>query len=257
MISGRYALEEGQYAFKFNRICDFRGKRYDMPDPPKEEGRYGNDVGTIAYYKMHFDNYEAKLYLDDIYNLQLRDLYYDSEYYKLTGFRYSDVASDKGMFGEYLIEQIAKGYEKDEGFYPFGYPEKYKRLSVPYYILYNVVVPEPNGLFQEIDCLIIVCGMVFVLESKNRNGIISIKDYDDENWTRKIKKEEYEIHSPLLQNDQHIAALEHYLSVDVGIKDVLFLNHVVFGMDVEEIAVEKNVTNYKQEPGKLTALAVG
>ena len=123
--------------------------------------------------------------------------YYNSEYYKSTKIVFENVIIDKGKVGEYTLEKQINVLKR-------------RGLSVK--ILFNAIIPEPNGSFQEIDAIAIVGGNIFVIENKNRTGHFEIPSPDSKEWYLRQNGTETKIYSPILQNEQHLAALTHYLT---------------------------------------------
>lgn len=125
--------------------------------------------------------------------------YYKSEYYRLNKYPFEYVVSDKGRMGEYLINVEV---------------QKLKRAmpGLSFHVFYNLIIPEPNGSFQEIDALIIVGRIIFVIEAKNRSGSFKFNNWSDDRWYQYFEDGTYnEIHSPLKQNMEHLNALNYYL----------------------------------------------
>lgn len=125
--------------------------------------------------------------------------YYCSLYYQQNNYPFEEVATDKEKMGKYLVEV---GYQKARA--------NFKKFRT--YIFFNLLVPEENGSFQEIDALVIFGSMVYVIEAKNRSGIFSMRSLSEEYWDFESYEGETEkVYNPLLQNNEHIAALQHYL----------------------------------------------
>lgn len=138
--------------------------------------------------------------------------YYNSEFYRKNQQPYERVACDKGLMGEYQVDRQYQILKK-------SYPGR------RFHILYNLLVPEPNGSFEEIDAVIIYGDCLFVIEAKNRSGSFSIGHLTDTKWQQTLGSKSQEVTSPLMQNEWHIDALENFLT-SKGIQDVTFLNYV-------------------------------
>lgn len=138
--------------------------------------------------------------------------YYKSEYYRKTQFPFETVAQDKGLMGEYLVDIQYQRLKK-------SYPGR------KFHILYNLFIPEPNGSFEEIDAVIIYGRLVFVIEAKNRSGSFEMNHISDDKWTQTLGNSRQEIVSPVMQNEWHIDALEHFIS-SKGIRIPAFYNYV-------------------------------
>ena len=128
--------------------------------------------------------------------LEIKD-YYNSVYFKNTGYPFETVALDRGLVGEYMLDMEFKKLSR-------------KRAGKPCYMFYNVLIPEPNGSFQEVDAILFYGSNIILIEAKNRAGRYQYQHMTDKYWTLINESGKTEIHSPLLQNDQHIAALMYY-----------------------------------------------
>ena len=137
-----------------------------------------------------------------------RDLaeYKKSLYYRGTRNNYNMVASDPGLYGEYLVSRILEPHAQDARF------------------LYNLYIPNYSEL-TEIDCLMIHPAGVFVLESKNLSGKITGTG-KAEQWKQKVRGHTNHFYSPILQNNTHVRALRRIIGQDVNIHPI-----VVFGDD--------------------------
>ena len=126
--------------------------------------------------------------------------YYGSLYYQQNNYPYEEVATDKEKTGKYLVEV---GYQKARA--------SFKNFRT--YIFFNLLIPEENGSFQEIDAIVIFGSMIYVIEAKNRSGIFNMNSLSEDYWDFEAYNGEKEkVYNPLLQNNEHIAALQHYLS---------------------------------------------
>lgn len=140
-------------------------------------------------------------------NKQIEKDYYESDYYRFTQEPLEKVFTDKGMIGEYALEGWIKQTQLES---------RVEYINGPFAILYNLMVPEPDGSFQEIDMVIITEYALFVVEIKNRSGKFEIKHWSD----RQCFIGGEETYSPIMQNDAHCLALVHYLkslSLDIDI----------------------------------------
>ena len=126
--------------------------------------------------------------------------YYGSLYYDQNRYPFEEVATDKEKTGKYLVEV---GYQKARA--------SFKNFRT--YIFFNLLIPEENGSFQEIDAIVIFGSMVYVIEAKNRSGVFNMNSLSEEYWEFDAYNGEKEkVYNPLLQNNEHISALQHYLS---------------------------------------------
>ncbi len=139
--------------------------------------------------------------------------YYRSDFYRDNRIPFEQIASDKGLMGEYLVD---RQFQMLKASYP----------GRSFHALYNLYVPEPNGSFAEIDAVIIYGKCIFVVEAKNRNGKFYISHLSDEMWDRTLDNTRDQIHSPLMQNEFHIDVLDHYLKEKNKNLENYFINAV-------------------------------
>lgn len=120
-----------------------------------------------------------------------------SVYSKATGvtkrdLKTNDLVRKRGLIGEY------KGYVLS------------RSLKVPHKVLFNVCVPMENGNFQEVDCIIITRNIIYVLECKNRGGVIQ-GNVNDKKWMQKIGSQSHESENIYIQNQKHTMAIDKFL----------------------------------------------
>lgn len=136
--------------------------------------------------------------------------YYYSAYYHQTKYPFEMVATDKGKMGEYLVEvgfQLAKSV--------------FRNLKP--YIFFNLLIPEANGSFQEIDALVIIGAAIYVIEAKNRSGIFSMNAISDKFWSfQSYSGDSSRVYSPLMQNSEHVVALQSYLADKLDFNPTFF-----------------------------------
>ena len=97
-----------------------------------------------------------------------------------------------GRLGEYRVSKQLKKLNK----------RKYKVLN-------NILLKTKRGTV-EIDHIVISAKGIYVIETKNRKGII----YGAENWnywTQKLYTKQHKFYSPIKQNNSHIEALRNIL----------------------------------------------
>jgi hypothetical protein len=128
--------------------------------------------------------------------------YKHSAYYKITKRSYLSMALNVGLYGEYLIYNNLKAWEK--------YGAKF---------LFNVYVPTADGRTSEIDVLMINAQGIYVFESKNYSGWI-FGNENQKNWHQtfpagrgRSRKESF--YNPIMQNRSHIKHLQAYLGVPI------------------------------------------
>lgn len=91
-------------------------------------------------------------------------------------------------------------------------------------VLRNIRIPVNNSdKTTEIDIILITCDGLYIIESKNWNGIISRTKKDDWYMTFNFKKMKH-INSPVKQNKYHIDYLMQYLGLDIS----YFKSYIVF-----------------------------
>lgn len=134
-----------------------------------------------------------------LYVLYEYSKYRISTYKDITHNNFIRVFYNKGLWGEYLIYDRLKKYEKEHN-------DKF---------LFNVYVPEDSGKTSEIDVLMITHMGIIVFENKNYSGWIFGND-EDQYWMQSIKPEHGKIiknkfYNPIKQNETHIKYLKEYL----------------------------------------------
>ena len=133
--------------------------------------------------------------------------YYNSHYYNQTHNPFEAVACDKGKMGEYLVD--------------VAYQQLLAaRPGIQARIFYNLQIPEHDGQsFQEIDALMIFGGIIFVIEAKNRSGKFVMSHISDHDWEL-YGHDGFQstVYNPLMQNNEHISALDHYLHEKADLK---------------------------------------
>ncbi len=132
------------------------------------------------------------------------DDYHRSSYYVFTRKSYSEMMKDKGTNGEYAVFSKLRPYEQFGG-----------RL------LFNLYFPKADNTTAEIDMLLITTKGIFVIESKNYNGIIS-GGYEDFWWNQKLGNNiSYKFYNPVMQNESHIKILKDYVPENLPIYSVV------------------------------------
>lgn len=141
----------------------------------------------------------------------------------------SSSAKIKGELGEDKISNILKTL-----------PTKHYRL------INNVLLKREEGNVNssQIDHIVVSCYGIFIIETKNFNGLITGNDNSKE-WTQHLNKK-FQFYSPTRQNYGHIKALEESLKLpeDIFIPIVVFLSnatlkvtskyHVINDMDLKK-----------------------
>lgn len=133
---------------------------------------------------------------------QAMQAYYSSEYYKQTGIIYPDVF-DSSSSHEHPAKVAGNRFE-----YVVG--KEFEKLPGAL-VLYDVILPEENGGFQEIDQIVLFKDMILVVEAKGYSGRI-IVDYTNKKCRHEKKDGTVEeVNNPLFQNYNHVKALNNYL----------------------------------------------
>ncbi|MBO6226039.1 MAG: NERD domain-containing protein [Psychrobacter sp.] len=112
----------------------------------------------------------------------------------------------KGAIGELKVRFVVWSY--------LGFTHK---------TLNNVTIELPNNRTSQIDHILISCYGIFVIETKNFKGDITI-DESSGYWTQSFNSISYQFYSPIRQNSNHIRSLK-YLLED---KDYPYFNVVCF-----------------------------
>lgn len=134
--------------------------------------------------------------------------YYEQAYYQITHNHYYDMLHDNGKYGEYMIYEKLRNFEKSGGKF-----------------LFNCYLDRGNNKTTEIDVLLICGSGIFVFESKNYNGWIYGKGWE-KNWTQlfplgKGLSEKIQFYNPLKQNETHIKYLKDYVGSNIPIFSIV------------------------------------
>jgi len=76
-----------------------------------------------------------------------------------------------------------------------------------YIVMNNLYLPAYNGLYMQIDHMVICRGLVILIETKNYNGSVE-GDWRHKNWTIRNKYYSGKAYNPMRQNSYHIRMLE-------------------------------------------------
>lgn len=137
------------------------------------------------------------------------DDYLNSTYYKITQKSFTEVKSNSGSYGEYLIYEKLKELEKKDSKF-----------------LFNLYIPYGENKTIEIDVLLIHSNGLFVFESKNYSGWIFGDEYSKK-WTqvltqgKGVESRKEQFYNPIFQNKSHIGCLIKYLNAKVPIYSVI------------------------------------
>ncbi len=137
-----------------------------------------------------------------------KNKYYESAYFFAKRDSYTEVKNNAGKYGEYLIYDYLKDYQKSDGKF-----------------LFNCYIPKSENQTTEIDVMLIHHSGIFVFESKNYSGWIFGNEKSDY-WTQTLPvkrgvshKERF--YSPIKQNDLHIECLRKIIGNDVPIYSII------------------------------------
>ena len=137
-----------------------------------------------------------------------RRRYERTEYFRSTGNSYLQVAEDRGLMGEYLTYMELRHWENRGARF-----------------IFNAWLPRRNGKRVEVDLIMISEDGIFVIESKNRGGIIEGYE-DDENWIQTLPAPEGAVrrhlfYNPIMQNDYHVDVLEKIIGYDWNVYSIV------------------------------------
>lgn len=83
-------------------------------------------------------------------------------------------------------------------------------LGFTYNIINNVTIRLPNNKTSQIDHLVISRRGIFVIETKNFKGDITVNESSGY-WTQSFHTRSYKFYSPIKQNNGHISSLKYLL----------------------------------------------
>lgn len=83
-----------------------------------------------------------------------------------------------------------------------------------YHLINNVLLEKKDGTTTQIDHIVVSPYGLFVIETKNYNGYIYGKEFEQE-WTQCLGRSKYKFHNPIKQNFGHIQTLKELLDLDV------------------------------------------
>ncbi len=134
--------------------------------------------------------------------------YKESSYYKITKLSFAQIRRDIGRFGEYLIYNNLKNFEKDGAKF-----------------LFNIYIPKAENETTEIDVLMICTKGIFVFESKNYSGWIFGSE-NQKNWYQTLpkgrgKSQKESFYNPVMQNRTHIKHLKTLVGEDVKMHSIV------------------------------------
>ena len=102
------------------------------------------------------------------------------------------------------------------------------RLGEEYTVFNDVYVPKKDGKTTQIDHVLLSPYGMFVIETKNYTGWIFGQEHQ-KNWTQTIYKKKSRFYNPIMQNNTHMKALQHYLQIDVPMFSIIvFSNEATF-----------------------------
>ena len=147
-----------------------------------------------------------------------------------------------GIFGAIFYKKIiGKIGEMDVS-------HEFKKLpSNKYSIMNNVMLYDENGKSHQIDHIVFSKFGIFVIETKNFEGLIKGNTYDKQ-WVQFLGKTKNNFYNPVHQNYGHIKVLEEKL----GIKENIFISIVCFSDEAKlNITGNGNVINTRNLVSKI------
>ncbi|MBD8033163.1 NERD domain-containing protein [Solibacillus merdavium] len=102
------------------------------------------------------------------------------------------------------------------------------KLSEETTVYNDLYVPKKNGEMTQVDHVLLSTYGLFVIETKNYTGWI-FGDENQRNWTQTIYNKKSRFYNPVMQNNTHVKALQHYLNMEVPIHSIIvFSNAATF-----------------------------
>lgn len=156
--------------------------------------------------------------------------YYQETYYLATHIDYNAVINDTGRYGEYLIFDYLKYYEREGGRF-----------------LFNCYLPKYNNETTEIDVMLICRNGIFVFESKNYSGWI----FGNENskyWTQTLpiskgRSQKNTFLNPIMQNNLHVRTLRNIIGQTMPIYSIIvFSERCTLKTDIEVNNIDTFIT---------------
>ena len=83
-------------------------------------------------------------------------------------------------------------------------------LSKKYRILNDITILLPQGKTSQIDHVLVSPYGIFVIETKNYQGLITANE-EDGMWLQGFSRNNYRFYSPIRQNEGHIRSLKYLL----------------------------------------------
>lgn len=214
-MPGYYCIECGNYIDRsYNDVrCPYCGSEIIGADYVKDSfngfAKYGLLGGIIHSVDSNSNRNHA-------FTMNRIRTYYASDLFEQNHIRFEDIVYDRGLVGEYMVSREIEGIKN-----------AFRNLR--FHVLYNLFVPEPNGSFAEIDAVIIVGRFIYLIEAKNRAGMFAFNHASDQKWTHILNNSREDILSPLIQNENHIDILDHYLEIKAPGTDRYYYNYVALG----------------------------
>lgn len=130
---------------------------------------------------------------------------------------------------------------------------KLNRLPHDRYKVINNLLINSCGYSTQIDHVVVSQYGVFVIETKNYQGLI-YGGYNTDYWTQNIYGNKYELYNPIIQNNGHIKALKRLLkdyNSDVFVSIVAFSKRARLRVDYDEVVywnkINRLIKSYNQE----------
>ena len=130
-------------------------------------------------------------------------------------------------------------YNKIAGFMgEFWVKSELKKLPKDKYKILNNIMIKINEKTYQIDHIVISLYGIFVIETKNYDGLIT-GNYKSDKWCMHLGKNKYYFYNPIHQNYGHIKALEQLL----GINESKFISIISMSNRAKIKVDAKNVVN--------------
>ena len=105
-------------------------------------------------------------------------------------------------------------YKKIIGFMgEFWVKKELRKLPKKDYLILNNLMLKTNNTTHQIDHVVLSKYGIFVIETKNYDGLITGDKYKDK-WCQHLGKKKYYFNNPIHQNYGHIKTLEETLNID-------------------------------------------
>lgn len=141
-----------------------------------------------------------------------------------------------------------------------------ENLGEEYVLINDLYVPKKSGELTQVDHVLLSLYGIFVIETKNYTGWIFGSE-TQRNWTQTIYNKKSRFYNPIMQNNAHVKALQHYLDLEVPMYSIIvFSNSATFKFKepftqakvIQNRQLKKTVKSYQAaqiSPDKLSYIA--